>query len=295
MMPRVARALLALVLSPLPLAAQIRASELASIAQTIDGTRVTIEYSRPRARGRDPLFGTEAAQWGEVWTPGANWATTLEVSNDVTLNRRAVPKGKYSVWMIVAKKGSDWTVVLDPRSHLYHMKHPDSSATQIRFAAHPEEIPFADVLTWSIPAVRSSGATLVMDWERVRVPISVEVKPSLPSTIAAADAAPYVGTYRWANVNKEGKETKVYKFNVTYENGTLKGRWDPDDDYMKQFALIRIAPDWFVPGLYDTKGEIYEVLKPELVFEFTQASGKAVSATLRNNEDRLYGRATRIP
>jgi hypothetical protein len=294
-MHRAARALLALLVFPLPLSAQIRASELASITQTMDGTRVTIEYSRPRARGRDPLFGTEAAQWGEVWTPGANWATTLEVSDDVRLNGHAVPKGKYSVWMVVAKKGSDWTVVLDPRPRLYHMKHPDSTATQIRFAAHPEEIPFTEVLTWSMPALRSNGGTLAMDWERVRVPIALEVKPSLPSTLAAADAAPYVGTYRWANLDKDGKEKKVFKFLVTYENGTLKGRWDPDDDYMKQFALIRIAPDWFVPGLYDTKGEIYEVLKPELVFEFTQAGGKAVSATMRNNEDKLYGRATRVP
>jgi DUF2911 family protein len=293
-MPPTARALLALLLFPLPLAAQIRASELASIAQTIDGTRITIEYSRPRARGRDPLFGTEAAQWGEVWTPGANWATTLDVSKDVKLNGHAVPKGKYSVWMVV-RKDADWIVVLDPRAHLYHMKHPDSTATQIRFTAHPEPAPFTDVLTWSMPALRSSGATLAMQWERVRIPLELDVEPSLVSTLGAADAAPYVGSYTWTDVGKDGKDGKVYKFFVTHENGTLKGRWDPEDDYMKKFALIRIAPDWFVPGIYDEKGEIYEVLKPELVLEFAQANGKATGVTMRNNEDRVYGRATRTP
>jgi hypothetical protein len=293
-MSRTARALLAFLLFPLPLAAQIRASELASISQTIDGTKITVEYSRPRARGRDPLFGTEAAQWGEVWTPGANWATTLEVSNDVKLNGHAVPKGKYSVWMVVAKKGADWTVVLDPRTHLYHMRHPDSTATQIRFAAHPEEVPFTEVLTWSMPTLRNNGGTLAMQWERVRVPMQVEVQPSLVTTLSAADAAPYLGTYKWTDIKKDGSEGKVYKFIVLHEDGTLKGRWDPMDDYMKTFALVKIGPDMFAPGVYD-KGEIYEVLKPDLVFEFNQANGKATGATMRNNEDRLYGRATRLP
>lgn len=293
-MPRASRALLALLLLPLPLAAQVRASELASISQTIDGTKITVEYSRPRSRGRDTLFGTDAAQWGEVWTPGANWATTLEVSNDVKLNGHAVPKGKYSVWMVVAKKGADWTVVLDPRTHLYHMKHPDSATTQIRFAAHPQEVPFTDVLTWSMPVLRSNGGTLAMQWERVRVPMEVEVQPSLITTLSAADAAPYLGTYKWTDIGKDGKEGKVYKFIILHENGTLKGRWDPEDDYMKTFALIRIAPDMFTAGIYE-KGEIYEVLKPDLTFEFTQANGKATGATMRSNEDKLYGRATRAP
>ena len=293
-MPRLARALLTALLIPLPLAAQIRASELASISQTIDGTKISVEYSRPRARGRDPLFGTEAAKWGEVWTPGANWATTFELSNDVKLNGHSVPKGKYSVWMVVHKKGEDWTVVLDPRVHLFHMNHPDSTATQIRFAAKQEEAPFTDVLTWSMPALRNNGATLAMQWERVRIPITVEVQPSLVTTLSATDATPYLGSYTWTDVKKDGTDGKVYKFNVLYENNTLKGRWDPVDDYMKTFALIRIAPDMFTAGVYD-KGEIYEVLKPDITFEFTQAAGKAASLTMRNNEDRLYGRAVRAP
>jgi hypothetical protein len=47
---------LALLVLPLPLAAQVRASELGSITQMIDGTKLTIEYSRPRLRGRVTLF-----------------------------------------------------------------------------------------------------------------------------------------------------------------------------------------------------------------------------------------------
>ena len=75
---------------PTGAAGQVRASELGTVSQIIDGTRIAIEYSRPRARGRNDLFGGEI-KWQEVWTPGANFATTLEVSRDVRIDGHPVP------------------------------------------------------------------------------------------------------------------------------------------------------------------------------------------------------------
>src|SRR5512143_914055 len=95
------------------LSAQIRASELATVSQVIDGTEIKLEYSRPRARGRDSLFGGEV-KWNEVWTPGANYATTLEINRDIRLDGHPVSKGKYSVWLVVRQSGP-WTMMLDPR------------------------------------------------------------------------------------------------------------------------------------------------------------------------------------
>src|SRR5690349_18001756 len=125
------RAILLTLALPFPLGAQIRASEIGSMSQTIDGTVITMEYSRPRARGRDPLFGTKAVHWDETWTPGANWATTFHVNKPVKINGYPVAKGKYSVWMKVKEKGP-WTFILEPDNHRYHMEPPDSSAKQIR-------------------------------------------------------------------------------------------------------------------------------------------------------------------
>ena len=77
-----------------PALAQVRASEIGSMTQFLDGTKITIQYSRPRLRGRDPVFGTRAVHWGEVWTPGANFATTFEVDKNIKLDGHPVPKGK---------------------------------------------------------------------------------------------------------------------------------------------------------------------------------------------------------
>lgn len=276
---------------PLPLMAQIRASEKGTVSQTVDGTTVTVEYSRPRARGRDPIFGTKAVKWGETWTPGANWATTLDVSKPVKLDGHAVPKGKYSVWMVV-RKDANWTLVLDPEPHRFHMEPPDSAATQVRIPVHAEAAPFTDVLTWSMPALRIDGGTLEMRWERIRVPIDVTVEPSLVMTFPAAEAAQYVGEYSFIERGPAGKENRSV-FTVSYEDGTLKGQSTPEDPYLKKFALIRIAPDWFAPGVYDDTGKIYEVLRPDVTVEFKREKGSVVGLSVRDNEDHLWGTGTR--
>lgn len=286
-----ARSTAILLALPLPVTAQIRASEVGTMSQMIDGTKITMEYSRPRARGREKLFGTKAVRWNETWTPGANWATTFETNKDLTLNGKPVAKGKYSVWLVVREKG-DWTLVLDSAAHRYHMDPPDSTGAQSRIAVHPEAIPFTEVLTWSMPGLRATGGTLTMDWERVRIPVQVDVQPSLVPTFPAGEAAQYVGDYTFTEKDSAGK-TKVSRFTVTHEDGTLKARFTPEDPYMKKFALIRIAPDWFAPGLYDETGQIYEVLKPDLIVEFARVRGRPQTFVIRDMEDEVWGTGER--
>ncbi len=273
--------------------AQIRASEMATFTQMIDGTKIGMSYSRPRGRGRDPLFGSvKAVRWGEVWTPGANYATTFEVNRPVTLDGHAVKAGAYSVWMVVRQSGP-WTMVLDPKVHLYHMAPPDSNATQIRFPVQTHDAPYLDVLTWSMPELRSNGGMLTMQWGRTRVDMNLDVTPSYALTMPQIDANPYVGTWEYAEIDS-AKTGPTHRFLIDYENETLKGRWHSDSSYFKHFALVKIAPDWFAPGVYDEKGQVYEVYKPELVLEFTRENGRATSFLARDDQDKIVMKGKRI-
>ena len=278
----------------LPARAQVRASELATMVQTIDGTHITMVYSRPRPRGRDPIFGTRTANWNEVWTPGANWATTFEVDKAIKLDGHPVPKGKYSVWLVIRQSG-DWSFVLDPRWKQFHEEHPDSTSAQIRFVVHPRDAPFADVLTWSMPELRMEGGTLAMNWGKTVVSVIVDVNPSLQTTLAESEARPYLGRYDYADLDSTGKVRRTTTFIVDYENGTLKGRWEPQDGYFKHFAMIRVAPDWFVPGIYDKQGVIYEVLRPDVTIEFTLVNGRVTSYVWRDEGDKVIARGKRFP
>jgi hypothetical protein len=292
--------LLVALAAPLPLcpsallSGQVRASEAASLSQTIDGTKLSLTYSRPRARTRDSLFG-KIVTWGEVWTPGANMATTLELSKSAKLNGHPVPKGKYSVWMVVRASG-DWTFVLDPRAELYHMQHPDSTAQQIRFGVRTAEKPFLEVLTWSVPEVSVDGATHAMQWGTTYVPIDVQVEPSYQLGFPERESGPYLGRYEYSWKGAPADTTKPVTFTVTYEKGNLMGRWDPapfpDLPEWSRFALIRIKGDWFIPAYLDERGGMLEVEKG-MVFEFTVASGRASGIDVRGEDDKLMATAKR--
>jgi hypothetical protein len=121
-------------------------------------------------------------------------AALAQIRRGITVNGRALPKGKYSVWMVLREDGP-WTTVFDPDWHRYHMEPPDSNARQVRVTTTVEQAPFADVLTWSMPELAVSGGTLAMQWGTTRASMRVGVSPSLQVTMAEADAAPYVGRY----------------------------------------------------------------------------------------------------
>jgi len=161
-------------LAATPLAAgeaqQPRASQLGTVSQTIDSCVVTIEYSRPSLRGRTP-FGS-VVRWGTKWTPGANWATTFDVTRDVTLDGQPLPKGKYSVWMI-PQETDDWTVIFHKDARRFHTQRPDSAGEQLRLAVHPEQGEEMETLAWYFPYVQGDSATLRMHWGTTMVPLRV--------------------------------------------------------------------------------------------------------------------------
>ena len=157
-----------------PASGQIRGSEHGLVAQTVDGTTLTVEYHRPSARGRE-LFGA-LMPWNVVWTPGANWATTLDVDNDIRVNGVEVPAGKYSVWAI--PRPDRFTISFNSNPEIFHFFKPDSTSEQIHVSAEPEALPHVEMLTWSFPVVRGDAAVLQMQWGTTAVGLDIVVPPS---------------------------------------------------------------------------------------------------------------------
>jgi hypothetical protein len=159
-----------------PSAAQVKKSKRGSVGQTVAGTTITVEYSRPKARGRT-LFGG-VVKWGERWTPGADWATTLETDRDVTVEGQRLPKGKYGVWTMV--QPDRWTVSLHREWHRFHTSRPDSTDEALRVAVRPDSGPPVELLTFDFPEVDSTGATLRFRWGTVMVPLRIGVRAGAP-------------------------------------------------------------------------------------------------------------------
>lgn len=286
-----------LALLPSPAEAQIRASEPASVSQTVDGTVITVDYSRPRARGRTELFGGEV-HWGEVWTPGANDATVLELSKEVEIEGHTVPAGRWSVWMVVAEE-DPWELVLDPRDTLFHTQRPEISEEQIRFPVGAREGQFVDVLTWSFPRIRNDGTTLAMAWGAVRVPLEVKVQPTMVMTVEARQAGAYVGDWILSlrGGPPGGEPPPPSHFRIRHEeDGKLVAHTTfqtPEGPVEDKLLLAPVAEGIFRVALLDDDGELLETLEGFLEFEIED--DRAVAFTIRGAEDEIFGTGEREP
>jgi hypothetical protein len=59
---------------------------------------VSIDYSRPAARGRN-IWG-DVVPWNKVWRLGADVATHFATSADLVIGDANIPAGRYTLWMV---------------------------------------------------------------------------------------------------------------------------------------------------------------------------------------------------
>lgn len=88
---------------------------------TLNGQNVSVEYGRPRLKGRtvQQLLGQLGG--GQVWRLGADSSTTFEAGVDLAFGNVAVPKGKYSLW---ARKDADgWKLVFNKQHGQWGTQH----------------------------------------------------------------------------------------------------------------------------------------------------------------------------
>ena len=86
-----------------------RVSPKATVSQTVGLTDVTITYCRPSVRGRTIWGGL--VPYDEVWRTGANEATTITFTDDVTIDGNKLPAGTYGLFTVPGK--DEWTVVFN--------------------------------------------------------------------------------------------------------------------------------------------------------------------------------------
>lgn len=287
-----------------PCDAQLRASERGGVTQTVDGTVITVNYARPMARGRTGLFGGRV-YWGEIWTPGANQATTLSVSKDVTIEGQSVPKGTYSVWITIVQ--GPWVMILDRDTLLVHHQPPRERPGQIRFPITRERRPFMEGLTWWFPTVQGTTTTLAMQWDTVYVPLQIRVPLSYPTAVASAPARHSAGVYQiHFEPEQTSRDTTLHqpvetiarevRFTVRQEGTELRGVADPplyrSEEGWRDWLLIPIGNHSFILGRM-LNGQLVEVFRGWIV-EFDPAGDRAASFEVRTTADKLIGRGTRM-
>ena len=187
----VAAALLAPAIAPAQdLHPSRRPSPMGMARIMLDGDAyVRIVYSRPYKRGRENIFGSKESKalvpYGELWRTGANEATEITVTEDVTVAGKKLAAGTYSLF--TTPNADNWKIHFNSTLGLAGLGYfEDGKFTPVDLAPTdvlvvdaasttlPEEEEEVDQLTFSFEK-KEGGADMVLRWIRteVRLPIAV--------------------------------------------------------------------------------------------------------------------------
>lgn len=168
------------------------ASPHAVLRQRVGVTDVEADYSRPSKNGRE-IFGA-LVPFGAVWRTGANASTKISFSDPVRVEGKEIPAGKYALYTIPTK--DEWTVILYKDLSLWGSNKYKPSDDVARFTVKPETLS-APVETFTIDFdnLKEDSATMVLAWDRTRVPVKLtvdtlgKVNAGISKATASADGA----------------------------------------------------------------------------------------------------------
>jgi hypothetical protein len=141
------------------------------MSQTIGLTEISVEYSSPGVKGRKIWGGL--LPYGEIWRAGANAATKVTFSKDVTVAGTPVAAGSYAFLAIPGER--EWTLILskdfNATNSATYKKEMDVARAQVQ----PKSIPNRERLAYLVSDFNEDAASLDLEWEKVRVSLPIKV------------------------------------------------------------------------------------------------------------------------
>lgn len=160
-------------------------SPLQTIKQDFGLSSIEVSYSRPGVKGRK-VFG-DLVPFDKVWRTGANGATTLTFGDDVMIDNKKIPAGKYGLLTIPGQKM--WTIIISKQTNVTSPAAYKPEEDVVSFQAKPTSIPFAiESFTIHIGDVKPESCQLYILWEKTAVSFTIktEIESKIMSSIDAS-------------------------------------------------------------------------------------------------------------
>jgi tetratricopeptide (TPR) repeat protein len=154
-----------------PTLALPKASQRATVGQTIGLTQIGLSYDRPLVNGRE-IWG-KLVPYDSVWRAGANENTVITFSSAVRVGGQDLPGGRYGVHMIPT--ANEWTVILSKQADAWGSFTYDPKEDALRLTAVPVAAPFQEALGYTLDDPGTGSAVATLHWEKLAVPFTVEV------------------------------------------------------------------------------------------------------------------------
>jgi hypothetical protein len=175
-----------------------RPSPAAKVSQVVGLTEIAVEYSSPAVKGRKIWGGL--VPYGEVWRTGANQATKITFTKDVTIANTAVPAGSYAFFAIPT--ANEWTLILNKDFNQNGTDNYKQATDIVRVQVLPKPIPPRERLAYAISDFTDEAASVDLEWEKLRVSLPVKLgtqAQALANIKAMSDGAwgPYNNAARY--------------------------------------------------------------------------------------------------
>ena len=293
------------------------ASQLAVVKQRIGVTDITITYHRPLVKGRKIWGGL--VPMDKVWRAGANENTTFEVSDPVSVEGKALPKGTYGLHMIPG--ANSWTIIFSKMAVAWGSYTYDKAEDALRVDVKPHALSEnEEALEYEFENPTEDSVTVTMKWEKMVVPFQVSMSaadtvfPSIRNQLRGRaqyswsppnDAANFAlekktnleEGLKWAELSIQNEErfenlsTKADLLKAMNKTDEAKKVWDHAVELATPAQMYSHARQVAVAGAQcgsDGNSESVAKKAPDSVF------GHLAQARLKSNAGDFDGAATEV-
>jgi tetratricopeptide (TPR) repeat protein len=157
----------------------------AVVAEQVGLTQVTITYHRPAVGGREGKIWGALVHQGFIdqgfgnrkpapWRAGANENTVIEFDDDVKVEGRTLPKGKYGLF--IAYDPAESTIIFSKRSDAWGSFFYDEGEDALRVKVKPQPLEKSvENLKYEFSNQTPDSAVIALSWEKLSIPFRVEV------------------------------------------------------------------------------------------------------------------------
>lgn len=197
-------------------------SPLETTTQKFGLGEVSLEYSRPAAKGRT-IFG-DVVPFGKIWRTGANNTTKITFTDDVQFEGKAVKAGTYGIYTIPNK--DNWEVMLYSDIKLGGSVADYKTENEVvRVSVKPVKIADkVESFTIGLTNVLPTTSNLTISWEntavnvKLVVDIDARILKSIEESMKSEKPDYYKAASYYFETGKDLKQALTWVTKATEEN-----------------------------------------------------------------------------
>ncbi len=141
-----------------------------TIKQNFGVGSIELSYSRPAKKERK-IMG-DLVPFGKVWRTGANAATTLTFSDDVTIGGKEVKAGKYG--LLTIPDAGKWTIIISKDATVNQPANYKEENDVVRVSANAVALPaVVENFTINFADITGSSCNVQLMWENTSVQFAI--------------------------------------------------------------------------------------------------------------------------